>query len=122
MIEENEQIQKENSELRMRIEGLKSEISRLRNEKKMEQTKQKLTYSKELDEMTFKINSLEDYIESSKGRLIHLESEKTKDEQLIEQYKAEIEAHKKEIQSNLNEISKINQDLNSKIEQIKLNN
>jgi len=44
----------------MKIEGLKSEISRLRNEKKIEQTKQKLTYSKELDEMTFKINSLED--------------------------------------------------------------
>jgi len=46
--------------MKIKLEGFKAEISRLRNDKKMEQTKQKLNYCKELDEMTSKINSLED--------------------------------------------------------------
>lgn len=67
--------------------------------------------------MSYKINSLEDYIEKSKDRLVFLESEKNKDKTIIEEQKLELEALR---QSNQLELSLLNKNLQSKNEEIKL--
>lgn len=57
LIEEIEIANKENNDLKQKIEVLKNENFKHKNDKKLEQVKLKMSYSKELDELIFKINS-----------------------------------------------------------------